>query len=301
MKIYENIIPVVAVVTWSDSDFEKLRSCTDSIEAAGIGVLRRIISAHRRPDALADFAKNLPDIILPENIQKVLGNPELKVLVAIFAAGCSAHIAGAAAAQTQMPVIALPVESSACGTLDAFLAMINMPPGIPNWFAPNNKVAAAMALKLCQLDPSAGYNGVAISESCMSLIDNTLLEKIGLVIDQNSPIVIDIQNIDQPTSPINIPMEKICIIIPVMWDQLAYENIACLRNVDQEALYMRLQLAGGKVETSNAIIFAAQILAQHNLEILEKLKVHRAWLWHILKEKDDALMMSEMMRIVSTV
>lgn len=73
-----------------------------------------------------------------------------------------------------------------------------------------------MALKLCQLDPSAGYNGVAISESCMSLIDNTLLEKIGLVIDQNSPIVIDIQNIDQPTSPINIPMEKICIIIPVM-------------------------------------------------------------------------------------
>lgn len=95
-------------------------------------MLRRIISAHRRPDALADFAKNLPDIILPENIQKVLGNPELKVLVAIFAAGCSAHIAGAAAAQTQMPVIALPVESSACGTLDAFLAMINMPPGIPN-------------------------------------------------------------------------------------------------------------------------------------------------------------------------
>ena len=73
-----------------------------------------------------------------------------------------------------------------------------------------------MALKLCQLDPSAGYNGVAISESCIGFIDNTLLEKIGLIIDQNSPIIIDIQNIDRPTSPRNIPTEKICIIIPVM-------------------------------------------------------------------------------------
>ncbi|MFA6080595.1 MAG: AIR carboxylase family protein [Candidatus Gracilibacteria bacterium] len=300
MRAGDNSIPVVAVVTGSDSDFEKLRSCTDAIEATGIGVLRRIISAHRRPDALADFARNLPDILLPENIQNSIGDSKLKVLVAIFAAGCSAHIAGAAAAQTQMPVIALPVASSACGTLDAFLAMINMPPGIPNGFAPSNEVAAAMASKLCQLKLEAGYNGVAVSESCIGFIDTALCEKLGLVIDHDSPIVLDIQNIDQPTRFTNIPTEKIRIIIPVMGQQLTYENIACLKNVDQEALYMRLQLAGGKVETSNAMIFAAQILAQHNPEISERLQQYRAGLGQALKEKDETLMVSEIMRIVST-
>lgn len=105
----------VAIVMGSDSDFDKLKGCISKLKEFDIEVDVNVISAHRTPDEAAEFAKNAE------------GNG---IEVIIAAAGMAAHLGGVLAAHTVVPVIGVPIKSTFDG-MDALLATVQMPPGIP--------------------------------------------------------------------------------------------------------------------------------------------------------------------------
>jgi len=107
----------VAVVMGSDSDMNVMRICIEQLGDFGIEAVVRIISAHRTPEAAAEFAENA-------------AKDGIKVIIA--AAGGAAHLAGALAARTTLPVIGVPlISSSGLEGIDAFLSTAQMPPGVP--------------------------------------------------------------------------------------------------------------------------------------------------------------------------
>ncbi|UCC22521.1 MAG: 5-(carboxyamino)imidazole ribonucleotide mutase [Planctomycetota bacterium] len=107
----------VAVVMGSDSDMGVMQSCIEQLGDFEIEPVVRIISAHRTPEVAADFA------------QEAAGQG-IKVIIA--AAGMAAHLAGALASRTTLPVIGVPlVSSSGLEGIDAFLSTVQMPPGVP--------------------------------------------------------------------------------------------------------------------------------------------------------------------------
>ena len=107
----------VAVVMGSDSDMDTMRGCIEQLKSFGIEPLVRIISAHRTPKVAAEFAQNAA---------------ENGIQVIIAAAGMAAHLAGALAAHTSLPIIGVPLFSSAgLGGVDALLSTVQMPPGVP--------------------------------------------------------------------------------------------------------------------------------------------------------------------------
>ncbi len=107
--------PKVALIMGSDSDFEKLKGCVSKLKEFNIEVDVNVISAHRTPDAAAEFSKNAE----ANGIE-----------VIICAAGMAAHLGGVIAAHTTVPVIGIPIKSTLDG-MDALLATVQMPPGIP--------------------------------------------------------------------------------------------------------------------------------------------------------------------------
>ncbi len=106
----------VAVIMGSDSDFPVVSPAIKRLKNFGIPVEVRVMSAHRTPDAAAEFSKNA----------KAEGFG-----VIIAAAGKAAHLGGVLAAHTTLPVIGIPVKSSTLDGLDALLATVQMPAGIP--------------------------------------------------------------------------------------------------------------------------------------------------------------------------
>lgn len=106
----------VAVIMGSDSDLPVLEPCIKRLKALGIAVEAHVMSAHRTPAAAASFAASARE--------KGFG-------VIIAAAGKAAHLAGVLAAHTTLPVIGVPVKSSTLDGLDALLATVQMPAGIP--------------------------------------------------------------------------------------------------------------------------------------------------------------------------
>ena len=115
-KASEKTTPV-AVVMGSDSDLSVMQSCVDHLREFGIEPMVRILSAHRTPQAAAEFAQTA----------EARG-----VRVIIAAAGMAAHLAGAMAAWTTLPVIGVPLTSEGgLAGLDALLSTVQMPPGVP--------------------------------------------------------------------------------------------------------------------------------------------------------------------------
>ena len=106
----------VAVIMGSDSDWPVVKGCCAQLKAYGIPFEARVMSAHRTPAEAAAFAKSAAD-------------EGFGVLIA--AAGMAAHLAGALAANTTLPVIGIPVKGGAMDGLDALLATVQMPTGIP--------------------------------------------------------------------------------------------------------------------------------------------------------------------------
>ena len=108
---------VVAVVMGSDSDLPVMQNCVEQLKDFGIDPAVRIISAHRTPDIAADFADNA-------------ASKGIKVIIA--AAGMAAHLAGALAGRTALPIIGVPLAASQSPAgLDALLSTVQMPPGVP--------------------------------------------------------------------------------------------------------------------------------------------------------------------------
>ena len=107
----------VAVVMGSDSDLKVMASCVEQLQAFGIEPTVRILSAHRTPVRAAEFAESAR---------------EKGVKVIIAAAGMAAHLAGALAARTTLPIIGVPLVCEAgLGGMDALLSTVQMPPGVP--------------------------------------------------------------------------------------------------------------------------------------------------------------------------
>ncbi len=134
----------VAVLMGSDSDYGTMQKCVEQLRAFGIPVDVRVLSAHRSPDETARFVK---------------GAARRGVGVFIAAAGGAAHLAGAVAAHTTLPVIGVPIASTPLGGLDALLATVQMPPGVPvatvaigDYGATNAAVLAAQILALGNAD-----------------------------------------------------------------------------------------------------------------------------------------------------
>lgn len=108
--------PKVAIVMGSQSDWETMRHATAVLAALGVAHDCRIVSAHRTPDRMVDFAKGA-------------ANAGLQVIIA--GAGGAAHLPGMIAALTHLPVLGVPVQSKALSGMDSLLSIVQMPGGIP--------------------------------------------------------------------------------------------------------------------------------------------------------------------------
>lgn len=108
--------PLVGIIMGSQSDWATMCHASEILAALGVAHETRIISAHRTPDRLVDYAKSA----------KGRG---LNVIIA--GAGGAAHLPGMAAAMTELPVLGVPVESKALSGMDSLLSIVQMPGGIP--------------------------------------------------------------------------------------------------------------------------------------------------------------------------
>lgn len=106
----------IAIIMGSQSDWETMRHAADMLAALDISYQARIVSAHRTPDRLVEFAKTA----------KAQG---FKVVIA--GAGGAAHLPGMTAAMTPLPVLGVPVQSKALSGQDSLLSIVQMPAGIP--------------------------------------------------------------------------------------------------------------------------------------------------------------------------
>ncbi len=105
----------VVVIMGSKSDYPKLEDGIELLEKFGIEVVARALSAHRNPNQLMSFIKEIEE--------------DTDVIVA--AAGKAAHLPGVIASHTLIPVVGLPIKSSTLDGLDSLLSIVQMPPGIP--------------------------------------------------------------------------------------------------------------------------------------------------------------------------
>ena len=109
-------IPLVGVIMGSRSDWETLRHTAETLEKLGITHETRVVSAHRTPERLFDYAKQA-------------AGRGLKVIIA--GAGGAAHLPGMAASMTHLPVLGVPVQSAALAGVDSLLSIVQMPAGVP--------------------------------------------------------------------------------------------------------------------------------------------------------------------------
>ncbi len=108
--------PPVAIIMGSQSDWATMRHAKDTLEALGVAADARIVSAHRTPDRLIEFAR---------------GAREAGFKVIIAGAGGAAHLPGMTAAMTPLPVLGVPVESKALSGVDSLYSIVQMPGGVP--------------------------------------------------------------------------------------------------------------------------------------------------------------------------
>ena len=141
---FEQSGPLVGILIGSDSDREALQPAIDELNERGISNELLVLSAHRDPRGVAEYASNAA----------LRG-----VRVIIAAAGMSAALPGAVAAYTDLPVIGVPLTSSksALGGLDAILAIVQMPPGVPVACVSLNGARNAAVLAAKILGQGGGY------------------------------------------------------------------------------------------------------------------------------------------------
>jgi len=152
----------VAVVMGSDSDLPVMQVCVDQLKHFGIDPIVRILSAHRTPSAAADFAEN------------ARGNG---VRVIVAAAGMAAHLAGALAGRTPLPIIGVPLAAAeGPAGLDALLSTVQMPPGVP---------VACMAI-----GKAGARNAAVFAVQILALSDQKLAEKLDAFRNEQSRTVI---------------------------------------------------------------------------------------------------------------
>ncbi|MBM3450894.1 MAG: 5-(carboxyamino)imidazole ribonucleotide mutase [Armatimonadetes bacterium] len=109
-------VPQVGIIMGSQSDWETMRHAADTLAALGVPLETRIVSAHRTPKRLYEYASNAK-------------SSGLRVIIA--GAGGAAHLPGMTASMTTLPVLGVPIESAALKGLDSLLSIVQMPGGVP--------------------------------------------------------------------------------------------------------------------------------------------------------------------------
>ncbi|WP_374138687.1 MULTISPECIES: 5-(carboxyamino)imidazole ribonucleotide mutase [unclassified Sphingomonas] len=108
--------PIVGIIMGSTSDWETMRHAAEILDVMGVAHEAKVVSAHRTPQRLVDYATSAAD-------------RGLKVIIA--GAGGAAHLPGMAASMTHLPVLGVPVQSKALDGMDSLLSIVQMPAGIP--------------------------------------------------------------------------------------------------------------------------------------------------------------------------
>jgi 5-(carboxyamino)imidazole ribonucleotide mutase len=108
--------PLVGIIMGSQSDWETMQSAADQLKELGVPFEARVVSAHRTPDLLFEYAASAA---------------ERGLEVVIAGAGGSAHLPGMVASKTALPVLGVPVQSRALNGLDSLLSIVQMPGGVP--------------------------------------------------------------------------------------------------------------------------------------------------------------------------
>lgn len=150
----------VAVIMGSDSDLPVVKICIETLRKLEIPVETHVMSAHRTPDGAAQFAS---------------GAQKSGFGVIIAAAGKAAHLAGALAARTTLPVIGIPVKSSTLDGLDALLSTVQMPSGVP---------VATVAI-------NGAENAAYLAAQILAVADDELTEKLAAIKKQMEQSVIE--------------------------------------------------------------------------------------------------------------
>jgi len=140
----------VAVIMGSDSDLPVMQGCIEQLKYFGITPVVRILSAHRTPAQAADFA---------------VSAKESGIKVIIAAAGMAAHLAGALAANSPLPIIGVPLAAAeGPAGLDALLSMVQMPPGMP---------VGTMAI-----GRAGAKNAAVFAAQILAISDNAVADKL---------------------------------------------------------------------------------------------------------------------------
>ena len=142
-------VPQVGIVMGSDSDLGVMQSASDVLKEFDVAYEITVASAHRSPQRAAEWASSAR---------------ERGVKVIIAGAGHAAHLAGAMAAHTSLPIIGVPIDSSCLQGMDALLATVQMPPGVP---------VATMAI-----GKSGARNAGILAVQILALADTVLAEKL---------------------------------------------------------------------------------------------------------------------------
>jgi 5-(carboxyamino)imidazole ribonucleotide mutase len=141
--------PLIGIIMGSQSDWETMQHAHETLHTLGIPHETRIVSAHRTPDRLVDYAKTA----------KSRG---LKVIIA--GAGGAAHLPGMAASMTPLPVLGVPVESHALKGMDSLLSIVQMPGGIP--------------VGTLAIGKAGAINAALLAASILSLNDDVLAARL---------------------------------------------------------------------------------------------------------------------------
>jgi 5-(carboxyamino)imidazole ribonucleotide mutase len=139
------VAALVGVIMGSRSDWETMRHCTETLDALEVPYETRVVSAHRTPDLVFDYAASAE-------------SRGLRVIVA--GAGGAAHLPGMTAAKTALPVLGVPVESKALSGLDSLLSIAQMPAGVPVGTLAIGRAGAVNAALLAAAILARGDDGV---------------------------------------------------------------------------------------------------------------------------------------------
>ena len=145
----ESPLPQVGIIMGSVSDWETMRHAADTLESFGIPHERRVVSAHRTPELMADYAREAA----PRGLQ-----------VIIAGAGGAAHLPGMVAAHTRLPVLGVPVESKVLRGVDSLLSIVQMPAGIP--------------VGTLAIGQAGAKNAALLAASILALQDASVREKL---------------------------------------------------------------------------------------------------------------------------
>jgi 5-(carboxyamino)imidazole ribonucleotide mutase len=154
--------PLVGLIMGSRSDWETMRHAAETLDELAITYERRVVSAHRTPDLLFEYASTAEE-------------RGLRVLIA--GAGGAAHLPGMTASKTTLPVLGVPVESKALSGLDSLLSIVQMPAGVP---------VATLAI-----GRAGAVNAALLAASILALSDRALAERLHAFREAQTRAVLD--------------------------------------------------------------------------------------------------------------